>query len=244
MTSSGMITPDCGEGVNPSAGGGSAARGSPASRSAEPRTRAVARTGRPRAAGAPALVVDSPGFGPYGRSSVIHGIVTRARSLVLPGLVGLFGLGLAFAAPAQTPAPGHHHMPADWHLHWPAGDPARGRAAFLKFDCGSCHEVRGESFPAPRAGAAVGPELSAMGPQHPPEYFVEALVAPSATIEPGKGYAAPDGSSKMPAFNDTMMVQELIDLVAYLKSLRPPDAGPARSAPPAPSGHGVSHGSP
>jgi len=177
---------------------------------------------------------------------VIEVTVAVARRFALAGLVGLLGLGLALAAPAQTP--GHAHgTPAGWRLHWPAGDPARGRAVFVKFECGSCHEVRGERFAAPTRKDAVGPELSAMGPRHPPEYFLEAIVAPSATIEPGKGYAAADGSSKMPTSNDSMTVQELIDLVAYLRSLRPPGAGPTRSsapAPPAPSGHGMSHGSP
>jgi hypothetical protein len=30
----------------------------------------------------------------------------------------------------------------------------------------------------------------------------------------------------MPSFNDTLTVQELLDLVAYLKALRPPSAPP------------------
>jgi hypothetical protein len=68
-----------------------------------------------------------------------------------------------------------------------------------------------------------------MGPLHEPEYFVEAIVNPSAFIEPGRGYEAPDGSSKMPSYSDSMTVQELIDLVAYLRALRPPGAAPAGS---------------
>ena len=61
-----------------------------------------------------------------------------------------------------------------------------------------------------------------MGPAHDVEYFVEAIINPNAVIERGKGYDAADGSSKMPSFNDTMTVQELVDLVALLKGLRPP----------------------
>lgn len=45
-------------------------------------------------------------------------------------------------------------------------------------------------------------------------------------IEKGKGYQAPDGSSKMPSFNDSLSVQELIDLVAYLRALKPPAGRP------------------
>lgn len=46
-------------------------------------------------------------------------------------------------------------------------------------------------------------------------------------IEKGKGYAGPDLSSKMPSFNDSMTVQEAIDLVAYLRSLKPAPGTPA-----------------
>ena len=42
------------------------------------------------------------------------------------------------------------------------------------------------------------------------------VINPSAVVEKGKSYQGPDGSSKMPSFNDSMTVQELIDLVAYL----------------------------
>lgn len=125
------------------------------------------------------------------------------------------------AAPSE-PKHGDHSTPAGWRLTWPQGAPARGREVFVKMECYSCHEVKGEKFPAPTEPGKVGPELSAMGPLHEVEYFVEAVVNPSATIDKGKGYEAPDGSSKMPSFNDAMTVQELVDLVAFLKSLQPP----------------------
>ena len=82
----------------------------------------------------------------------------------------------------------------------------------------------------PRDADNVGPELAAMGPAHEAEYFVQAIINPNVVIERGKGYEAADGSSKMPSFNDTLTVQELLDLVAYLKALRPPPAPPGRSA--------------
>ena len=143
------------------------------------------------------------------------------------------------APPGPRPAPpahADHGTPAGWKLSWPKGDPARGRAAFVKLECHSCHEVRGEPFPAPRDREGMGPELSGMGPLHDADYFLEAIVNPSATIEKGKGYEAQDGSSKMPLFNDSMTVQELIDLVAYLRGLKPP-AATGGGAPPAPGGH-------
>ena len=111
------------------------------------------------------------------------------------------------------------HHPKGWTFTMPKGDPVKGRAVFDKFSCYSCHEVRGEKFPAPDKGQAVGPELSQMGPMHPLEYFTESTINPNAVG--AKKYRGPDGKSKMPTFNQDMTVQELIDLSTYLASLRP-----------------------
>lgn len=135
---------------------------------------------------------------------------------------------LAAGAPAgraqQVEPPHAHGSLAGWRFSWPQGDPRRGREAFVKFECYRCHEVRGERFPAASERESVGPELSQMGPLHEPEYFAEAIMNPGATIERNRGYEGPDGSSKMPSFNDSMTVQELVDLVAFLRALRPPGA--------------------
>jgi Cu/Ag efflux protein CusF len=114
------------------------------------------------------------------------------------------------------------HHPKGWTFTMPKGDPAKGRAVFDKFSCYSCHEVRGEKFPAPDKGQAVGPELAQMGPLHPLEYFTESTINPDAVG--AKKYRGPDGKSKMPTFNEDMTVQELIDLSAYMASLRPKGA--------------------
>jgi mono/diheme cytochrome c family protein len=117
-----------------------------------------------------------------------------------------------------TQAEAEMHHPKGWQFTAPKGDPGKGRAVFDKFSCYSCHEVRGERFPQP-TGEAVGPELSQMGPLHPLEYFTESVMNPS--VVGAKKYRGPDGKSKMPSFNEDMTVQELVDLSAYLASLRP-----------------------
>ena len=163
----------------------------------------------------------------------------RRRALALAGV--LLASSVASAAgqqpakpsrPAQAPAarpqpPGAHGTPEGWKFSWPKGDPAKGRKVFAKLECYSCHEVKGEKFPVPSDKGKVGPELSMMGPLHEAEYFAEAIVNPSAVIEKGKGYQASDGTSKMPSFNDSLNVQELVDLVAFLKILKPPAGGAA-----------------
>jgi sulfur-oxidizing protein SoxX len=121
----------------------------------------------------------------------------------------------------RAPARGHegHGTPRGWKFTLPAGDAGRGRAAFEKFECFKCHEVKGEKFPAPSDTANAGPELAHMSAHHPAEFFAESIVNPRAVID--RGYAASDGSSKMPSFNDAMTVQEMVDLVAYLVRLKP-----------------------
>jgi hypothetical protein len=118
-----------------------------------------------------------------------------------------------------------HGTPEGWKFTWPQGDPVKGREVFVKLECYSCHEVKGEKFSAPRG--EIGPELSMMGPLHEGEYFAEAIINPNAVIQKGMGYEAADGSSKMPSYNDLVTVREVIDLVAYLKSLKPTVGAPA-----------------
>jgi mono/diheme cytochrome c family protein len=65
---------------------------------------------------------------------------------------------------------------------------------------------------------------------HPAEYFAEAIINPNASAawrikhhkEEKKGYLGADGTTKMPSYNGAMTVQQLIDVVAYLKSLDSP----------------------
>lgn len=157
----------------------------------------------------------------------------RRRRLVAMSMSAAFALGALVASPAQSQAPSApkrppsgerhapHATPKGWKFTLPRGDAARGRDVFVKLECYSCHEVAGEKFPAVSDQARVGPELASMATHHPAEFFAEAIVNPSAVIDK-RAWSGPDGSSKMPAYNDVMTVQELVDLVAYLKALKPP----------------------
>lgn len=137
----------------------------------------------------------------------------------MAGALGALAVFTATVAVAQAPK---HGTPSGWKFTWPKGDAVKGRDAFAKFECYRCHEVKGEKFPAPTEKGKMGPELSQMGPLHEPEYFAEAILNPNVVIEKGKGYQGPDGSSKMPSFSDSMTVQEAIDVVAFLRALKPP----------------------
>ena len=134
------------------------------------------------------------------------------------------------APKAQEPG---QATPKGWRFALPPGNSAAGRKAFADFECFKCHAVEGERFPAPTAEQeGVGPALSGMGPMHPAEFFAEAILNPNASAawrvkhhkEEKKGYLGPDGKSKMPSYNEAMTLQQLVDLVAYLKSLTGPAA--------------------
>src|SRR5437867_6479429 len=111
-------------------------------------------------------------------------------------------------------------VPRGWKFALPAGDPAKGRQLFADLECYRCHAIQGEGFP-PGGGDAknVGPELTGMGGMHPAEYFAESILSPNAVILDGPGYSGPDGMSIMPSYADSLSVNQLVDLVAFLKGL-------------------------
>ncbi|HTO12066.1 MAG TPA: CopD family protein [Candidatus Binatia bacterium] len=107
-------------------------------------------------------------------------------------------------------------VPHGWLFTPPAGDARHGREVFRRLQCYACHVVAGEDFPPP---TAAGPELTAMGAHHPAGYLAESVMSPNAVIVEGPGYVGPDGRSTMPDYRDSLTVGELVDLVAYLRSL-------------------------
>ena len=142
--------------------------------------------------------------------------------------------GHGTAAPAATPADAGSRkitteelhqsggVPRGWKFALPSGDPAKGRELFAELECFKCHAIQGESFPQGTAAPDaknVGPALTGMGGMHPAEYFAESILSPNAVIIDGPGFTGPDGKSIMPSYADSLSVVQLVDLVAFLKSL-------------------------
>jgi len=98
----------------------------------------------------------------------------------------------------------------------PPGDAAKGRLVFVKLRCFDCHAVNGESFPAP---GSPGPDLSGVGRGRHPGYLLESIVNPNALVVDGPGFSDAAGASTMPDYRERLSVGELIDIVAYLKTL-------------------------
>lgn len=107
-------------------------------------------------------------------------------------------------------------VPPGWLFSPPPGDAGRGRLIFTRLGCPACHRVGGDS---PGAPTGVGPDLTDAGEHHPAGYLLESVINPNAVIVEGPGYTGADGRSIMPSYADRLTVPELLDLVAYLRTL-------------------------
>ena len=107
-------------------------------------------------------------------------------------------------------------VPRGWALTLPPGNAARGHEVFARLECFTCHAVSGERFPPP---SKPGPSLTGVGGHHPAGYLLESILNPNAVVVEAPGYTGPDGRSTMPDYRDSLSTSDLVDLVAYLKSL-------------------------
>jgi mono/diheme cytochrome c family protein len=139
------------------------------------------------------------------------------RRLLLGASVGL---AVLVSSPAWTQSP---RVPPGWRFTAPAGDATAGKQVFERMQCYSCHTVRGQRFgdPAQRPGG-IGPDLTAAHGRLPAEYLAESIISSSRVLAHGQfqaAYRAADGRSRMGDYSEIMTVRELIDLVAFLRSL-------------------------
>jgi hypothetical protein len=110
-------------------------------------------------------------------------------------------------------------------IQLPAGDAARGKAAFVDLRCNHCHRVEGVSAPAPVAQPPV-PVILGDRTRKPPtrEYLAQSILAPSHEFARGyKEDLIKEGKlSRMGDYSDVLTVRQLSDLVAFIESLNPP----------------------
>jgi len=120
-------------------------------------------------------------------------------------------LTLSWAATAPTPP----KVPSGWKFTFPDGDAAAGKSVFLTMKCYSCHaiEIPGEKLVSRSKGA--GPALKGYGAL-PKEYLAESIIK-AHTVVAAPGYTVKEGRAAMGDYNHFLSVQELIDLVAFLK---------------------------
>ena len=104
---------------------------------------------------------------------------------------------------------------------FPKGNAAQGKQVLFKYQCLSCHQIKGVEQP----GIVNNPDLSIKlgGKSTRVETYadlVTSIINPSHKF--AKGYPLKmiqeNGKSKMKVFNDVMTVSELIDLVTFLQT--------------------------
>ena len=103
----------------------------------------------------------------------------------------------------------------------PDGDAERGRADFVSLGCSDCHNVMGEP-----GLNEIDPQAEIVvilgGPSSRVQTYgnlVTSIINPSHHVRRGNQemMANPDGSSRMRSYNEVMTVQQLVDLVTFLK---------------------------
>lgn len=99
----------------------------------------------------------------------------------------------------------------------PIGDAENGREAFINLKCTVCHNVKGDpDLPKPVAHTR-GPVLGT-GEVMTSGEIANAIVSPSHDVSP-RFQKEGEMLSGMGDFSDIMTVRQLVDIVAYLKSL-------------------------
>lgn len=102
---------------------------------------------------------------------------------------------------------------------WPSGDADAGRHAFLKYECNGCHVVQGVDLPRPDS-EHISPIV--LGYEHASTLSNELLA--TAIIDPNHSVAREAavevrGRSPMVDHSEEMTVRELVDIMAFLRSL-------------------------
>lgn len=113
-------------------------------------------------------------------------------------------------------------MPGDTAtIMLPKGDPEVGRATFLQFKCNTCHMVSG-----PHAAGMTLPVTTVPAPllnskvaQQEPGKLLTSIIAPSHTISKVVAEETHGELSPMGDFSQVMTVRQLVDLVAFLRTI-------------------------
>lgn len=105
-------------------------------------------------------------------------------------------------------------------LRLPAGDAALGKRAFVDLQCHACHTIPRAELPGIDVAAPVSVELGrATSDIATYDELVTAIVNPSHKLI--FGYPAEtvsvDGKTFMPNVNNLMTVQQLVDVVEFLR---------------------------
>lgn len=100
------------------------------------------------------------------------------------------------------------------------GDVAAGEKAFADLKCTACHWVANNTDLKPPVAQKWGPMLGYKQAGYAEGWIANSIVSPSHTISRNfEGKYEDEELSRMGDFTEVMTVRQMIDLVAYIKSL-------------------------
>lgn len=106
-------------------------------------------------------------------------------------------------------------IPHGWKFTFPDGLAPAGKTVFMRMQCYSCHTITIPGEKLPFRAKAIGPDLTGYSVLSK-EYLAESIIK-AHTIVAAPGYTVKEGRAAMGVHNHFLTVQELIDLVAFLR---------------------------
>lgn len=139
--------------------------------------------------------------------------MTQRKGLWTAVLAAVFLLAAAIHIVAAQGVP---EVPKGWTFTFPDGDPEDGKIVFMRMECYSCHSVTipGEKLPAD--SGKIGPALTPAYSKLPAAYLAESIIKVHRVVA-APGYELKAGQAGMGKYNHFLTIQELIDLVAFLR---------------------------
>ena len=131
----------------------------------------------------------------------------KTANFMLAMSLSAVGVGWAAGSPAAP------KVPQGWTFTFPEGHASAGKTVFLNMQCYSCHNIAGEKLPF--RAKAIGPDLTGYS-DLPKEYLAESIIK-AHTVVAAPGYTVKEGKAVMGVQNHFLTVQELVDLVAFLR---------------------------
>lgn len=102
----------------------------------------------------------------------------------------------------------------------PKGNSAAGQKAFTELKCNTCHWVQNNIDLKPPVAEKAGPMLGYKQAKYSSGWIANSIVSPSHTIARNfDGEFEERELSRMGDFSEIMTVRQMMDIVAYIKSL-------------------------
>jgi hypothetical protein len=127
----------------------------------------------------------------------------------------ILALLLSGTALAQKASPAKPSVPKGWSFSFPDGDANTGKQLYVKMECYACHTIKLPKESLAARPGNIGPELTGYSVL-PKEYLASSIIK-AHTVVAAPGYTVEKGKAAMGNYNHFLTVQELIDLVAFLK---------------------------